>query len=110
MLDILSQDLDWGHPLGQLPVMGWIEYQSRAEEGETLLVIEGIVHDVSSFIEEHPGGQSMIRSLLGKDASALFNGGVYDHSNAARGLLSTLRVAVLRGGCEVEILKDKIMS
>jgi stearoyl-CoA desaturase (Delta-9 desaturase) len=35
----------------------------------------------------------------------MFNGGVYDHNNAAHNLLSTMRVGVLSGGCEVEILK-----
>ena len=42
---------------------------------------------------------------LGKDATAMFNGGVYMHSNAAHNLLSTMRVGVIRGGCEVEIWK-----
>ena len=35
----------------------------------------------------------------------MFNGGVYFHSNAAHNLLSTMRVGVIRGGCEVEIWK-----
>jgi stearoyl-CoA desaturase (delta-9 desaturase) len=30
---------------------------------------------------------------------------VYDHSNAAHNLLTTLRVSVVRGGGEVEILR-----
>ncbi|OAX77464.1 acyl-CoA desaturase, partial [Emergomyces africanus] len=47
----------------------------------------------------------MINSGIGKDATAMFNGGVYNHSNAAHNLLSTMRVGVIRGGCEVEIWK-----
>lgn len=47
----------------------------------------------------------MIKSGLGKDATAMFNGGVYLHSNAAHNLLSTMRIGVIRGGCEVEIWK-----
>ena len=47
----------------------------------------------------------MIRSGVGKDATAMFNGGVYNHSNAAHNLLSTMRVGVIRGGMEVEIWK-----
>lgn len=109
-LDIQSGRLDWGLPLIQLPVMGWIEYQDRTKSGEALLLIDGVVYNVSGFISEHPGGEALIQTLLGKDARALFNGGVYDHSNAARGLLSTLRVAVLRGGCEVEVFKDKVTT
>jgi len=48
----------------------------------------------------------MINSGIGKDATAIFNGGVYNHSNAAHNLLSTMRVGVIRGGCEVEIWKQ----
>jgi stearoyl-CoA desaturase (delta-9 desaturase) len=48
----------------------------------------------------------MIKSGIGKDATAMFNGGVYMHSNAAHNLLSTMRVGVIRGGCEVEIWKQ----
>lgn len=33
----------------------------------------------------------------------MFNRGVYTHSNAVHNLLSTMRVGVIRGGCEVEI-------
>ncbi len=47
----------------------------------------------------------MISSGIGKDATAMFNGGVYNHSNAAHNLLSTMRVGVIRGGMEVEIWK-----
>ena len=65
----------------------------------------GVVHDVSDFIKDHPGGKALISSGIGKDATAIFNGGVYNHSNAAHNLLSTMRVGVLRGGCEVEIWK-----
>ena len=45
----------------------------------------------------------MISSGVGKDATAMFNGGVYRHSNAAHNLLSTMRVAVVRGGMPVDI-------
>lgn len=45
----------------------------------------------------------MISSGLGKDATAMFNGGVYKHSNAAHNLLSTMRVGVIRGGMPVDI-------
>ncbi|KAI7236258.1 hypothetical protein KC343_g4900, partial [Hortaea werneckii] len=51
------------------------------------------------------GGKAMIKSGIGKDATAMFNGGVYNHSNAAHNLLSTMRVGVIRGGMEVEIWK-----
>ena len=97
--------LDWGTPLDQLPVMEWDEYVVQAKNGRGLIAIAGVVHDVTDFIDEHPGGRAMINSGIGKDATAMFNGGVYFHSNAAHNLLSTMRVGVIRGGCEVEIWK-----
>lgn len=99
--------LDWGIPLDELPVMEWDDYAERAgtADGRALVAISGVVHDVTDFIQHHPGGKAMISSGIGKDATAMFNGGVYQHTNAAHNLLSTMRVGVIRGGCEVEIWK-----
>ncbi|KAJ3555419.1 hypothetical protein NP233_g12212 [Leucocoprinus birnbaumii] len=63
-----------------------------------LIVIAGFIHDVSDFIEEHPGGPHLIVKMIGKDATTAFFGGVYDHSNAAHNLLAMKRVGVLHGG------------
>ncbi|KAB8237673.1 hypothetical protein ETB97_008006 [Aspergillus alliaceus] len=104
-LDQKRARLDWGVPLEQLPVMEWDDYIELAQNGRGLVVIAGVVHDVTEFIKDHPGGKVMISSGIGKDATAMFNGGVYCHSNAAHNLLSTMRVGVIRGGSEVEIWK-----
>jgi stearoyl-CoA desaturase (delta-9 desaturase) len=104
-LDQKRAKLDWGVPLEQLPVMEWDDYQDQTKNGRALIAVAGVVHDVADFIGDHPGGKAMIKSGLGKDATAMFNGGVYNHSNAAHNLLSTIRVGVIRGGCEVEIWK-----
>jgi stearoyl-CoA desaturase (delta-9 desaturase) len=104
-LDQKRQRLDWGVPLEQLPVMEWDDYVEQAGNGRGLIAVAGVVHDISSFIEDHPGGRAMIKSGIGKDATAMFNGGIYNHSNAAHNLLSTMRVGVIRGGMEVEIWK-----
>jgi len=86
--------------------MEFEEFQEECRNGRALTLIAGVVHDVTDFIKDHPGGKAMINSGIGKDATAIFNGGVYDHSNAAHNLLSNFRVAVVRGGCEVEIWKQ----
>ena len=39
-----------------------------------------VVHDVSGFVEGHPGGKALINSGIGKDATAIFNGGVYNRT------------------------------
>ncbi|CAI4210545.1 unnamed protein product [Parascedosporium putredinis] len=105
-LDQKRATLDWGVPLEQLPVVSWDDFVTDCKEnGKKLTAIAGVIHDIGAFIKEHPGGKALISSAVGKDATAIFNGGVYLHSNAAHNLLSTMRVGVLRGGCEVEIWK-----
>jgi stearoyl-CoA desaturase (delta-9 desaturase) len=104
-LDAKRAQLDWGIPLEQLPVIAWDDFVADAKNGKALVAVAGVIHDVTSFIKDHPGGKALITSAIGKDATAIFNGGVYNHSNAAHNLLSTMRVGVIRGGCEVEIWK-----
>ncbi|KAM0716172.1 hypothetical protein Q7P37_008686 [Cladosporium fusiforme] len=104
-LDRKRSTLDWGIPIQELPVMEWDDFIDQAKSGRELTVIAGIVHDLSGFTKDHPGGRAMIKSGFGKDATGMFNGGVYMHSNAAHNLLSTMRVGVIRGGMEVEAWK-----
>ncbi|KAI9827471.1 MAG: stearoyl-CoA 9-desaturase [Thelocarpon impressellum] len=106
-LDQMRDRLDWGVPLDRLPLMEWDDFRAQALAGRPLVAIAGVVHDVGTFIKNHPGGQAMISSGIGKDATAIFNGGVYNHSKVAHNVLTSLRVSVLRGGCEVEIWKRK---
>lgn len=106
-LDRQRAKLDWGVPLAQLPVVDWDEFKKRCVEGAKLVAVAGVIHDVESFVIDHPGGKAFITGVIGKDATALFNGGVYEHSNAAHNLLSTMRVGILRGGQEVEIWKTE---
>ncbi|CAG8185051.1 unnamed protein product [Penicillium salamii] len=99
--------LDWGIPLSQLPVVDWDYFVTEAQNGKALVAIAGVVHDVTGFIKDHPGGKTLISSAIGKDATAMFNGGVYMHTNAAHNLLSSMRVGVIRGGGEVEIWRHQ---
>lgn len=106
-LDQKRSKLDWGIPLDQLPVIDWDDFIAETQSGKALVAIAGVVHDVGKFIAEHPGGKTLISSGIGKDATAMFNGGVYTHSNAAHNLLSSMRVGVIRGGGEVEIWRHQ---
>lgn len=106
-LDQKRSKLDWGVPLDQLPVVDWDDFIAETQSGKALVAIAGVVHDVSNFVAEHPGGKTLISSAIGKDATAMFNGGVYTHSNAAHNLLSSMRVGVIRGGGEVEIWRHR---
>ena len=92
MLDRQRAKLDWGIPIEKLPVWSWDEYTDECAKGQMLVAIAGVVHDVSGFVDRHPGGKKMIMAGVGKDATAMVNGGVYDHSNAAHNLFLTMRV------------------
>jgi len=100
-LDRERNGLNWGTPVYQLPVMEYDDFVAASSDRK-LVLVAGIVHDVTAFIARHPGGEALIRSGIGKDMTSAFNGGIYDHSNAAHNLLSTMRVAVVRGGGEVQ--------
>ncbi|GJJ78835.1 stearoyl-CoA desaturase (Delta-9 desaturase) [Entomortierella parvispora] len=102
-LDREKSRLIWGTPLAKLPVYTFEEFQEMAtEKGMAVTLIEGIIYDIESFVDEHPGGRSLIKSAIGKDATTSFNGGVYDHSNAARHLLERMRIGAVAGGGYVE--------
>lgn len=80
------------------------------------MLISGYIHDVSSFVDQHPGGRQYLVGNAGREVTASFFGGVYTHSNAAHNvcpiylarthelngdkLLSMLRVGILEGGVE----------
>jgi len=76
--------------------MTWEEIGNRVKNGEYLIVIENIVHDVKEFFSLHPGGPKFLKAYTGKDATLAFNGRVYDHSNAGRNLRKKLAIAKLK--------------
>lgn len=95
-LDEVRSQLNWGIPLSELPVWDKSEFIEKSKTQTGLIVISGIVHDCADFLVEHPGGQPLLKSSFGKDATVAFNGGVYAHANAAHNLLATMRIAVIR--------------
>jgi len=99
-----TNKLEWPRHSNDLPIVGWSEFQAVAKE-RNLVLVSGFIHDISSFMEEHPGGRHLLAKNIGKDATTAFFGGVYDHSNAAHNLLAMMRVGVLRGGLELECEK-----
>ena len=76
----MKTKVDWGIALDRLPVMEWDDFQAQTRAGHPLILVAGVVHDVGSFIGRHPGGKAMISSGIGKDATAMFNGGVYNRT------------------------------
>lgn len=102
-----QEKLSYPKEISTLPIVSWDEFVDESKQ-RSLLVVAGIVHDVSGFMDEHPGGRALVRGKVGKDATTAFLGGVYDHSNAAQNLLATMRVGVIDGG--YEMAKDKIVK
>lgn len=99
-IDRDSKSVNWGPKLADLPAWTKEEFLEKNRENDGLVIVGGIVHDVSGYITEHPGGEKLLKNALGKDATKAFSGGVYRHSNAAHNTLATMRVAVMKDNKE----------
>ncbi|PFH47568.1 hypothetical protein AMATHDRAFT_6624 [Amanita thiersii Skay4041] len=95
----LQGSLEWPDPVDRLPIVTWETFQEESKT-RTLILISGFIHDVSNFVDQHPGGPGHLLNNSGKDMTASFFGGIYAHSNAAHNLLSMMRVGILEGGVE----------
>lgn len=94
--------LFYGVPLKDLPVYSWEEFQSLVlNENKKWILVEGVLYDIKNFMKEHPGGAKYLSTAIGKDMTTSFNGGIYNHSNGARNLLTQFRVGVLLNGMQV---------
>jgi len=87
--------LHWGPDVNTLPLFTHDDVKRRCLEGSHLIVVNNFVHDVATFIGNHPGGEKLIKAYIGKDATEAFHGQVYDHSNGAKNLLGTFRIGRL---------------
>ena len=93
-----KQTID-GIDLSTLPI--WtkdelkLEFENAKRNKRIYIVIDNIVHDVTTFLasNKHPGGKSIVIQRNGKDVTQDFNGVVYNHTNAARNLMSHMRIA-----------------
>ncbi|KAK0490960.1 delta9-fatty acid desaturase [Armillaria novae-zelandiae] len=92
-----QENIEWCRNVNQLPVVSYEIFQKQATR-RPLVLVSGFIHDMSGFLEDHPGGKSLLSRFIGKDATTAFFGGVYDHSHAAHNLLSMKRVGILEGG------------
>ncbi|KAM7487514.1 hypothetical protein LguiB_024998 [Lonicera macranthoides] len=73
------------------------------------VVIDGKVYDVSSYLEEHPGGDDVILAATGKDATDEFEDA--GHSKSARELMESFFIGELDPSSpiipEMEIVSKK---
>lgn len=96
-LDRERAKLNWGPDPASLPLVSKDDVVRGVTGGKQWVILDGFVLDVARFIEQHPGGSSLIKVELGKDITEKFKGEYYKHSNAARNLAATMRVARVTG-------------
>ena len=54
-------------------VYNWKEVKSNSNEDECLIVVNGLVYDVASWLPRHPGGDLVILNAKGCDVTDVFN-------------------------------------
>ena len=70
--------------------------EGRCRPSDCWIIVRGVVYDVTSFLESHPGGPLLILSVAGGDATQAF--AAPGHSTRAVEQLLSMRVGVLAGG------------
>ena len=94
-----KETINYGIPINTLPI--WTmsefnaEYENAKKNHKIYIIVANIVYDVTQFVasNKHPGGKSIIIQRNGKNVTKDFNGNIYNHTNAARNLMSHWRIA-----------------
>jgi len=96
-LDREQSKLNYGPNFDILPKMSKPEFKRQVAAGSQLVIVDGRVHDVSKFVEEHPGGRLTLLKYVGEDVTDLFYGanGNHVHSKGALKFLEAMRTAIL---------------
>ncbi|GAB4840134.1 Cytochrome b5 isoform A [Ancistrocladus abbreviatus] len=69
------------------------EVSQHNTKDDCWVVIDGKVYDVSSYLDEHPGGDDVVLEVTGKDAKEEFEDA--GHSKSARELMETFFIGEL---------------
>ncbi|XP_054271704.1 cytochrome b5-like isoform X2 [Macrosteles quadrilineatus] len=83
-------------------MFSWSEIKKHNNEESCWVVIHGNVHDLTNFLEEHPGGKDILLGLAGGDGTQCFDD--IGHSDEAKALCKRFRIGSLQehpGGEEV---------
>lgn len=76
-------------------VYSWDEVNSHNDSKSCWLVIRDDVHDVTKFLDEHPGGKEFLLDCTGEDATTEFD--EFGHSPEANGMLEQYVIGVIEG-------------
>jgi cytochrome b involved in lipid metabolism len=73
------------------------ELSKHSKSSDCWVAISGNVYDVTSYLDEHPGGADLILTYCGKDATSAYNnkGGEGKHSSSADALLAEYQLGKL---------------
>ncbi|EED23361.1 cytochrome b5, putative [Talaromyces stipitatus ATCC 10500] len=72
----------------------YAEVSAHTTKKDLHMVIHDKVYDVSSFVDEHPGGEEVLLDVGGQDATEAFED--VGHSDEAREILEGLKIGVLK--------------
>lgn len=84
-----------------LKVYAMDEIAKHKATDDLWIVYNGLVYDVSKFIDEHPGGEEVVVDVAGTDATEAFDD--IGHSDDAHEILKGLLIGKLEGGVTREI-------
>ncbi len=76
--------------MGEGKVYTLAEVSEHSNPKDCWLVIDGKVYDVTKFLEDHPGGDDVLLSATGKDATDDFED--VGHSTSARAMMDEFYV------------------
>ncbi|KAG6657658.1 hypothetical protein I3843_04G097200 [Carya illinoinensis] len=75
---------------GERKLYTLVEVSEHNDPKDCWLVIEGKVYDVTKFLDDHPGGEDVLLSATGKDATDDFED--VGHSSSARAMMEEFYV------------------
>lgn len=107
VLNRIKNALDWGTPISKLPLVSPQAFRllvaAPQNKNKIFIVVQNIIHDVTPFMDQHPGGAALLRASHGLDATKAFYGGVYRHLAAASNLLATMRIGMIDLGDDEDV-------
>jgi len=72
----------------------YTEVATHRNQNDYYMVIHEKIYDVSTFINDHPGGEEVLKDVAGGDATEAFED--VGHSPDALSILATLRIGLLK--------------
>lgn len=75
-------------------VYTWQQLAEHCSEESAWVAVDGLVYDITEFIDRHPGGREIILLAVGRDATDLFNS-YHPFTSVPRKLLAKYRIESL---------------